>query len=389
MRTSKVIIRGAAALICLLGVLSCEKVFTGRAIRFSGRSRQDAPATRAAYSGDVKDGIERIDWEKNDPITMFMKNDDGTESTVYEINQIKENAQFSEANLVPSGSYPDLEWGEGDHEFLAASPSDVVTVSLTDHTFTSTINYSQSQAYITTNSGVAMYENRDQEILLFAGQKVVESGIGNPVTLDFYPMVTTFDFEVGSKTDDDIVIASFYMTTDGAKDDVAVGLRALTGDFTAACDLTRSDATMFSITPVEATVDPVPTEGDDTPAEGEGTVQNNRRIDVNFLTKPAVSLTKKVRFRVMALPQDIQGLTIVFNTEESPANPSSQVPKKMTHTLKLREKVGTGEDWVSFGGRKKYNITGLLIPGGEWKITFAGPRVQQWTVYDEVTIGVE
>ena len=350
-----------AAVLCLLLAVSCTKDYTGKRIRFSASTRSGA-ATKAAYSDVVTSNIERIDWKAGDIINLAMRNTENPASTTqeYSITGISANGRNSKAGLEVYGGTNGLQWGTGDHYFWAAYPS-TATLGSGSMTVTGTIAGTQEQSYTATNSGIARYDS-DQTLYLTAGKLVPESAIGDPISLDFDPAMTTFDFEVGSNTDDDLIIRSFELTTEYAESDIAdANLRALSGNFTATYD--ASMVRTLSTTAADA---------------------SNRSITVNFAQQPAISQTKKVRFRVIALPQTIQGLTVVFNTTETDSGALGATINKI-HKLRLKQ----SGSWITFPACGKANITGLLIPGAEWKITFSGPRVQQWTVYDEVVIGVE
>ena len=355
------ILLGVTALVLLAG---CQKSDVGRAIRFSAVTRSDAGGTKAEYSGVVTTGKERINWTNGDKIQLRMTNTDETGvSRNYTVTTITPNGAKSSAKLVAEDPENQLEWAtDGTHYFWAAFPSTASFGAGDTRTISGTISGTQEQTYSTTNSGVDMFET-DQTMYLTAGKISLAAEIGDPISLDFDPAMTTFDFEVGSNTTDDIMIRGFELTTELAEGDVAdANLRALSGNFTA----TYNASMDRSLTTTAATV-------------------SNRSITVNFDKQPAISQTKKVRFRVMALPQDIQGLTVIFNTTETNSAVLGETVDKQ-HKLRLKT---SGGDWITFDGCGKADITGLLIPGAEWKITFSGPRVQQWTVYDEVVIGVE
>ena len=359
--------RGAFPGVLSVLLAGCQKFGVGTAIRFSAETRLDAAGTKAAYSDVVTGGKERIDWKAGDQILLAMKNDEENYAQqAYNITGITAEGFKSKAGLEADGGGSGLEWGTGDHYFWAAYPS---SATLGTTTITGTIADTQTQRYSTSTSGVSIFDS-DQTLYLTAGKLVKEANIGDPISLDFDPAMTTFDFEVGSNTEDDMMIRNFEMTTVYAESEVTDdNLRALSGNFTATYDafMVRSFST---------------TQADDTPTD-----DSNRNIKVNFDKQPAISQTKKVRFRVMALPQDIKGITIVFETTETDSGALGATINK-THKLRLKQTTPT-TDWITFDGCGKANITGLLIPGAEWKITFSGPRIQQWTVYDEVVIGVE
>lgn len=353
-----------AALVFLMGAVSCSKDYMGSSIRFSASSRPDA-ATKAAYSDVVTSNIERIDWKDGDLLKLAMRNTENPTSTTqdYTVVGISADGRYSKAVLEAYGGGSGLEWGTGDHYFWAAYPSSA-TLGSTSMTVEGTISGTQNQTYTSSKNGLAMYES-DQTLYLTAGTLVAEANIGDPISLEFDPAMTTFDFEVGSNTEDDLMIRSFVMTTEYAESEVAdANLRALSGSFTA----TYNASMVRALSTTAAT-------------------SSNRSITVNFDSQPALSQTRKARFRVMALPQDIKGITIVFYTTETLSAAAGTTIDKQ-HKLRLKQTTPT-TDWITFPACGKANITGLLIPGAEWKITFSGPRVQQWTVYDEVVIGVE
>ena len=63
------------AALAMLALVSCDKLFvgdrTGKPVTFSASS--DVPAgTKTAYSGEVIDGKERINWVDKDPVRMIL-----------------------------------------------------------------------------------------------------------------------------------------------------------------------------------------------------------------------------------------------------------------------------------------------------------------------------
>ena len=343
MRTKHLFYLLAAAL-CLCGTTSCEKDFTGKSIRFRAVTRSNAAATKTAYSGVVTDGKERIDWVAGDQIKLAMKNNETANiSHVYAISDITADGRYSRAGLEPDGG-SGLEWGTGTHDFWAAYPS---TATVGDHIIKSNIPALQTLTYKTKSNNTLIYTPDMSKALMVAGLQSSPSSTG--VNLDFDPAFTTFDFTVGANSN--VVIDSFTMETTTSGEATK---NILSGDATATFNAGAGMACTYS-----------------------ATGSTGQSITTSFSPTASVSTTTSLNFKLFAVPLDIKGITISFTI----SSPTSR-------TLSLKLKYSSGE-WLDFTACKKYNITGLLVPGAEWIITMDGPRVEQWTVVPEVEFGVE
>jgi hypothetical protein len=176
--------------------------------------------------------------------------------------------------------------------------------------------------------------------------------------------MNTFDFTVG--TYGEITITDFKMeTTTSELSTTDSRTVALTGNYTAIMtelpttrtnDNTNTYHRPFTVTPGETT---------------------GRAIEAHF--DPAVTLnaTTWLNFKVFAMPTErksITGVTIKFRLADND-NESSNDPVK---SLALKRTEGGVDNWIEFPAYVKANITGLLIPGERWKITFDGPLVEEW-----------
>ncbi len=335
-----------AAVLCLLGAVSCTKDYTGKRIRFSASTLSESVGTKTAYSGVVTSNYERIDWVAGDQILLAMKNnEENYAQQAYDITGITAAGRYSKAGLeMPGGGTGGLQWGTGTHDFWAAYPS---TATVGDHTFKSNIPAVQTLTYKTKTNNTLIYAPDMTKAMMVAGLQSAPASTG--VNLDFEPAFTAFDFTVGANTD--IIIESFTMETTTSGES---SFEVLTGDATATFATGSLMDRMYS---------------------AEGTT--GQSITTAFSPAAALSTTTSLNFKVFAVPMTIRGVTIAFTI----SSPTSK-------TLKLRLKYSSG-DWLTFDGRKKFNITGLLVPGAEWTITMDGPRVEQWTIAPEVEFGVE
>ena len=341
------LLHNLAALLCLLGAISCTKDYSGRAIRFSASTRPDAAYTKTAFSGVVTSDIERIDWVAGDKIMLAMKNDDVTNSQMaYDITGISADGRYSRAGLEKSGGGSGgLQWGTGTHDFWAAYPS---TATVGDHTITSNIPAVQTITYKTKTNNTLIYAPDMTKALMVAGIQSAPSGSG--INLDFAPAFTTFDFTVGANSD--VVITGFTMETITSAE---ASKNILSGDATATFDSSMA-------------------------CEYSATGSTGQSISTTFSPAAAISTTTSLNFKLFAVPSEIKGVTIAFTISSPVAN---------TLRLRLKYSEAQGGDWLEFGACTKCNISGLLVPGAQWTITMDGPRVEQWTIVPEVVFGVE
>lgn len=341
--------RALAAAMCLLSLASCTKFLTGKSIKVRATSHAESASTKTAYSGEKAGDFERIDWVAGDKVQLIMSYEglvgDPVQKT-YQIEEISARNRNSLAKLELYGSTDELEWGgEVPHDFWAAYPS---TLTIGDHTVSAGIPATQTVTYQTENDGVLYYTSDMSKAYMVAGLHLDEPASNGIVDLDFYPAVTTFDFTVGANGK--VVIKSFVMetTTSGLSEDVALSGTAVT---TFGSGMTPS----FS-----------------SPESGQS-------ITASFAGGfPSISQTKSVNFKLFALPLPITGVRIRFTIEDNAGVES-------TLSLNLKK----NDNWIPFPARVKANISGLLIPGAVWKITFEGPYEEKWTDQVPVEIAVE
>lgn len=344
--------------ICLLGSVSCQKEMFGRRIRFKARTHLEALLTKTIYSGDISEAnsktYERIDWEDGDEVLLAMTNETQTTpaTQAYQITDITASGRDSKAGLEPaSPSINGLEWGTGTHDFWAAYPS---TATAGDHTFSFPIPSAQRVSYLGKKNDVLRFAPDMSNAFMVAGLQSDPTNSG--INLDFSPGFTTFEFTVGGN--DNLTIASFEMETEAYETETST-IVPVCGTAVATFDTSDNMSYTFSTA--------------DSPAPGQKvtvTFDNGSGSDYH----PEISTTTSLNFKVFALPRNLTGIVIRFRLVNGD-----------THSLKLKQ----NDSWLSFQAGVKYNISGLLIPGAVWYITYGYPREEQWITHPDIEIGVE
>lgn len=354
MRT-KYVLFYAAAIMGLLAVSSCEKDFSGRAIRLSAITRPTPPLSKTVYSGQTfSEGtgtFERIDWSDGDKIILAMKNNEVALATwEYEVNTISTSGVNSKTDLeADSGN--GLEWGSGTHDFWSGYPS---TVTVGNHTLSAAIPGTQVAYYDQKKNGVLLF-NPDMDLaFMVAGKQAAPTDDG--IDLDFYPGMTTFDFTVGANID--VTIERFEMETEKYEEETSTVV-PLWGTAVATFDPSSNMSHEFSTAgttgqTIELTFN-----------DGKGTSASYH---------PIISTSTSMNFKVFALPQNLTGIRITFYFSNG-----------TQRSLRLKQ----DDDWITFPATAKANITGLLVPGATWYINFDYPREEQWIIHPDIEIGVE
>lgn len=355
MRKSRVIISIAAAAVCLIGLAACTKDLSGKRIRFRASTRPEAPVTKTAYSGDTYNAgskvYERIDWVDGDRIVLAMKNNDvSMVSQEYSVNTISVAGVNSKTDLKPYGTENGLEWGTGTHDFWSGYPASKVTVG--DHTLSATIPASQIASYSRKTGNVVYFTPDMTDAFMVASLQSAPAD--NGINLDFYPGFTAFDFTVGAN--DNITITSFQMETSTYEAETSATM-PLAGEVTASFDPAAGMARSYAVSGSSA-----------------NTVSLVFHNENGQPYNPIITPTTSMNFKVFAVPQDITGIRITFNLSDG-----------TFRSLRLKQ----SGSWITFPAAAKINISGLLVPGAIWYVTFDYPREEQWIVHNDIEIGVE
>lgn len=330
----------AALSVAGLAGLSCTKEIgrPGGGIQFS--AHVGGTSTRTSYSGEGTSSgghltKERIDWTDGDLMTVYSPQavmlDGTTHVSDYRVkSHVKLTGNLISRATVDPADKNGLQWGSGDHTFYAMYPSAATSgfttaekekVSLTGTQMTGTIPSSQS---LTWDGQRGMPQMRYAYMFATASCPVNTESVNLP----YYPQFTAFEFQIGSGKNAKVELTSFTLTA-------ATGSNAVAGDFA------------YAIEDVNTSVSGDPL------ALDKFTFSNiSQSITVSFTGLTGGKLTvlegKPVTFTVLALPQELTGLSISFTGEQIG-----------TRTLKLNDNSGNA---LTFSAREKHLVHGLSFP---------------------------
>ena len=370
MKTRKTICRLLLAAGTIAGAFvtetSCTKVGfrEGGTIRFSASN--SAARTRTSYSKEGRTGsdgllnLERIDWKEGDLITIYSPQAvmaDGTDPVCdYRVDshETLSGNLTSRATVNPSVAGAGLGWGSGTHYFYAVYPSaeteaftaaEKAKTGLDDTRWKGTVAADQSPLA----NGLGGTASAPEIAAKMQYAHMFATATSEPVPsvdLPFYPEFTAFEFQVGSGKNPVVDLTSFTLTA-------AAGQNAPAGDF----------AYLLADVDTESASDPL--------ALSKFAFSNtSQSITVDFTKLSAGKLTvesgKPVTFTVVALPQQLSGLSITFTGDQIG-----------TRTLKLNDSAGTP---LVYAARQKHRLYGLSFP----TVVTAGGEEIEW---DQEAIG--
>ena len=349
-----------AYLLLAAGILSlagCQKnglsgtVSGDNTIRFGATS---AAGTKTAYSGEVTEGIERIDWAVDDVLRIY--SDEATHRYLdqkfadYKVTSATASGRNSNAEITPATEYNGmlngLVWGDqpGTYTFWGVYPSTDCPDGASG-TFKLNIKDKQDgkaenvKTYgFLTATATATIEEDD-----FDANRIVKTkkngGTKADVTLAFEPAFTAFEIELVSK-DAAITVKEFTLSSES---------KSLAGDFTVAYNGTTRTCTDANASAVKAI-----------------TVENLGEI----APATADAEAKTVKFTIFAQPQTFNDLKISLKINVSDS--------EQTRSLKLT-KDGKG---VKFDACKKHRLKGVALPSELWNIYYAPFSVDKWELLD-------
>ena len=323
----------------LLSLTGCQKGSeinndSDNLVRFSAST---GTATRTAYSGEIKNGKERIDWTTGDKIMVWSDNatvrtggtpyfSGNSNLAVYTIGSISDSDEKSIATITdPQGNglqYPDANPGT---VLWGIFPASAVTESPVNNAVPFKIEAEQA---LTQNSSTKAYAPDMNQAVMVAYVSGAKAGAS--VELPFTPAFTDFEFNLGIPQDEEDA-ANYSVTI--TKVEFNSTSTALSGGFTATCGTNGKWTYTFA---------------EDDAMTVEATLPGNDGIT---LDKNNPNLT----FNVFALPHDLTDLKVTFYTNEG------------TKTLKLIEKKTSStaaDSYLTFEGGKKHKLNGVILPTG-------------------------
>lgn len=224
MRFRTLILAGAA----LLALTSCEKFLmgdrTGKPVTFSASSDVDL-ATKTAYSGEVINGRERINWVDKDPVRMVMlthdqynRNDAEVDTKTYYVVDIHEEGEKSVGKVAAAGAF--LKWQENKvHDFYSIYPGNYI----------GSTDFSNGQRVINLTLPSAQHGNIEANMryaYMAAIHEGYETAGRGSVVLDYYPVVTTVYITLNNTTQAPITVRSVRIKSTNSQ--ALVGTYAIT-----------------------------------------------------------------------------------------------------------------------------------------------------------------
>jgi len=343
-----------AYLLLAAGILSlagCQKTgTTGTAagdntIRFGAST---VAGTKTAYSDEITNNVERIDWVENDVLRIYSdkaayRYDDGQFYSDYKVTSATASNEKSTAEITPATGNG-LVWGDepNTYTFWGVYPS---TNCPDGASGTLKLNIPAGQdgdaANVKTYGILTATATANITADDFDANKVVKTkkngGTKDDVTLAFEPAFTAFEIELVSN-DLAITINSFTLSSES---------KSLAGDFTVAYSGTTRTCADANASAVKAI-----------------TVENLGEI----APATADAEAKTVKFTIFAQPQTFNDLKISLAIN---VGGSAQ-----TRSLKLTK----DNKGVEFAACKKHRLKGVALPGELWNIYYAPLEVDEWTL---------
>ena len=334
-------------------------------------------ATRTAYSGEIVNNFERINWVEGENIVIWSdgavdRNNTSANYASYAISSPQTFGVKSNASLNSLTDGNGLIWVEGveTYKFWGSSPAISGTPVAGKASFTipaaqqmksgataATATEGAGDAAVTTVTLPADMSNA----WMLACVEGVKSGSEN-VQLDFYPAFTAFEVTLtaDSDYDGDITVSKVELISESP---LAGTVAATLVPGTRKNDVTNGTETKTHDIGASTYVC--------TPATGNLTY-----------TLPAdtkVNKTSSVTFTVFALPQNIAGLKLKFYVKVD--------GEETTFTGTLSK----GGEPITFGACEKHRIKGVAVPGNLWKIFYAPGIIEadQWVEVDGGSIILE
>lgn len=316
----------------------------GTPIVFSASSGyQNGIETRAEYSGFVttdhltgtSNNYERIDWEQDDPIKIVYN---GTAASFKVNDEISAENEISRAGVEALDET--LYWSDdATHTFYGLYPnkSGGAALSVNGVVSNAVIPKVQdvSESHTITVGGVTKFQpDTDNYGYMVAYKQITSTDTDTSVELPFRPAVTTFEFKLQRLTGKaDMKVTKFELITE------AVGgtTTPLTGTFS--LPILGGDSRGANVVIGDVSL--------------SGTTGNVIEVKMpeGGVTLPEQGTTGYLDFSVLALPVDLNGISLVVYYEDGSFK-----------TLKFK----SGGNWVKFDGARKYLITNVDVPNGEW-----------------------
>ena len=327
-----------------LSLAGCQKtglsgtVSGDNTIRFAASA---APGTKTAYSGEVTDNIERIDWAKDDVIRIYSdkavyRYDDAQHYSDYKVTSVSGSGATSTAEITPSTGNG-LVWGDepAAYTFYGIYPA-TDCASGAAGTLTGTIPANQGTGDLAANMPKYGFLTAAQTATIAAADLddnktvITKKNGGKEVTLAFEPAFTAIEVTLKS-TQPNTVLTGAHLVSSST---------ALAGNFTVSYAASGSGFTKTF----------------------DCKSATEKSVSISGLTDATIGPDASYTFTLFALPQNLKDLELVFDIQGA-----------QSRRLALKKNGSS----IEFAACKKHRIYGLQMPDGTWTI-YLQSEVAKW-----------
>ena len=365
-----------ALTLSLMGVLllltACVKEKTddeklrpvGSEIVFSAAtSYENEDATRTVYTGKdennntitTSSGIERIDWENDDRMSIVYAANSTTQAEYAVTNVLSSSDENDLADVEATGTK--LVWGSGNsHVFCAMYPTSTSGWSHSNGDATlsaagavhGSIPSSQALGTLNTTQGKYLPDMKYAYMVGYANGSNIS---GNRVTIPFTPAVTAFNFIFNAK--EAVTITKFELISQST---------LLAGTFDFNIDLTQGKERNNRVVGAKW--------GTVTTAAPTAANDDGKTITIDFGSGRTLAKNETLDFTVFALPIAQSGLSLRFTCQNNGLT--------YTRTLELKD---NNNSWHTFAAAKKHIVTNDELAGitPEYVFTVTNPAAYAYT----------
>lgn len=350
------------ASVSVSSLTSCQKDSKwpnfGKEIRFTVNSGN--AVTKAAYSGEIGGGKERIDWQAGDLIRIYCEqaSEPDDKFADYKVSSVEtpvEGSAISTAHIEGTGGVG-LRWGEGDHVFYSAFPSPVtggVTKTIIGKDVTASLAATQAVTAVR-NSGFVYTADPDLKNMLMTAKTICpEENLsdGEMVSLSFTPLTTAVQFTITNQSKEDLNLKSVSLTSASS---------ALNGDFTVDIDdlSHQPESVNLGNTTISYSATYPYCQLSGSVTEVRKTVAINFSETVSLVYDEDIAKCGSLTFTFFLQPcQNFNDLTFKLTKSDN-----SWLSTRLGYT------DGTG---IIFPMFKKSSVTGILVPeGAQWTVKY-------------------
>lgn len=416
-RTTTIMMLLASVMVVLAGCQEPLDTTKGSGMKIKISSMSSNLSTKTAYSGEIANGRERIDWKAGDKVRIFSEdislvaNATGVNASggyIYAQGEAKYYHDYtissdgtardgykSDSSLKDEGEGVGLVWvndptgtatvygiyptGESirttsDDRLRGFSGLTITAPALNWASQSTTVTVNGNSVVRTAKVGTPTDTYMQSAYMVAAPSKFVkktdeETGVAFPtVDLEFYPIFNAFEFELYGEKDNPITVNSLKLSSTSSN---------LTGDY--AFDYrNRNDVAniYWNNGPLVGGVD----------MNSGDAAARSKEVTVNFPNGTVISANDTVRFTILTLPPaDAKPLTNLTLTVNYGSNQSKSL--KLNNNVQYDNQGNPTSEGtpINFPAFHKARITGLALDAGsEWQLTIDG-QVLPWIADSQPT----